>query len=179
MAVARDVAIPVNTRALLFSGEGADGKAYVARVSDEGKVSVAESPATAPPGTTPFTLASDSPLEVGPNPTFQETVSSAIGNGLTLKIQFIAAGAAGDPSESGSKVEVYWREGAGPTDHLIERLYVSGATVYESLPDTSEARDGTPLNGDGSTTKVVVRRERLSNSAQEIDAVLRGYTETT
>lgn len=178
MAVERGVAIPAGTRTLLFAGEGVDGKAYTIQVEEDGKLRVASTPPTPPAGTTEFVLSADSPLEVGPNPTFQEKTSAAIANGETLKLQFVAGGAQGDPSESGSKVEVYWEEGAGPTRHLVERIYLSGATVYVSLPDVSKARDGTVMTGDGTNTKLVIRRERLSNSAQEIDAVVRGYTES-
>lgn len=177
LAVAPDVAIPANTRSLLISGRSYDGKSHVAEVSDIGRVSVTAFPISAPPGTTPFVVAADTPLEVGPNPLFHETLGSVVAASTDLHVQFIAAGAAGDPSERGSKVEVYWREGATPTDHLVERIYISGATVGLTLPDTNQARDGTPMTGNGSNTRLVVRRERMSNSAQEIDAVVRGYTE--
>jgi len=178
LAVAPEVTIPANTRGLLLLGQGYDGKAYPPLISEEGRVSVSSAPPSPPPGTTEFVLSGDSPLTVGPNPTYQETESSVIGSGVSLKIQFFAAGAEGDPSEGGSKVEIYWREGATPTDHLVERLYVSGSTVYETLPDTNTARDGTTMVGNGSNTKLVIRRKRLSNSGQEVDAVVRGYTES-
>lgn len=177
MAVAQDVAIPANTRSLLFSGRSYDGKSHIAEVSDIGRVSVTAFPISAPPGTTPFVVAADSPLEVGPNPSFEETLGAIVADDTDLHVQFFAAGAAGDPSEKGSKVEIYWREGSPATDHLVERVYVSGSTVSLTLPDTNLARDGTTMVGNGTNTRLVVRRERLSTSAQEIDAVVRGYTE--
>lgn len=143
----------------------------------DGALIVAAKPPSAPPGTTEFVLAGDTPLEVGPVPNYQESVSAAIGSSVNLYLQSFSAGAAGDPSEKGSKVELYWREGGGPTDHLISRIYLVGQTVVQTLPNVNKARDGTQMTGDGSTTKLVIRRERLSTSAQEIDAEVRGYTE--
>lgn len=145
---------------------------------EDGTLIVASKPPSAPPGTTPFVLAGDTPLEIGPVPAYHETVSPAIGNGLNLYLQTIAAGAAGDPTENGSKVEVYWREGTGPTNHLITRIYLSGQTVNLVLPNVNAARDGTALTGNGTNTYLVIRRERLSTAAQEIDAEVRGYTES-
>jgi hypothetical protein len=72
---------------------------------------------------------------------------------------------------------VYWREGAGPTDHLISRIYLTGQTVNLVLPNVHETRDGTSMTGNGTNTYIVIRRERLSTSAQEIDAEVRGFTE--
>lgn len=176
LAVVDDAALPANTRGLVFSAvDGSDTVRFVC-CDAEGKLRVAAQPPSPPPGTTEFVLASDTPLAVGPNPSYQESESAAIGNSDNLYIQSFSAGAAGDPSEKGSKVEVYWREGVGPTDHLIGRIYLSGQTVVQTLPDVNKTRDGTALTGDGSTTKLVIRRERLSNSAQEIDAEVRGYT---
>lgn len=146
-------------------------------VESDGAVRVTDRGQRPPPGAVEFVLAADDPLSVGPTPQFHDTESAVITNTHTLYLQVIAAGAAGDPSEEGSKVEVYWREGAGPTDHLVERLYANGSTLFISLPNASKARDGTTMVGDGSTTKLIIRRERLSRSAQEIDAVVRGYTE--
>lgn len=159
-------------------GRDAEDKARFLFTEQDGTLRVASQPPSPPPGTTEFVLAQDeADLIVGPTPSFDETESATIGNGVDLFLQFLSAGAAGDPSEKGSKVEVYWREGAGPTDHLIERVYLSGQTVNVTLPDVHKARDGTVLTGDGSTTKLVIRRERLSTAAQEIDAEVRGYTQ--
>lgn len=142
----------------------------------DGTLRVASQPPSAPPGTTEFVLAQDEvDLEVGPSPTFHESESAVIGNNVNLYLQTVIGGASGDPSEKGSKVEVYWREGAGPTDHLISRIYLSGQTVIETLPDVNKARDGTQMTGNGTNTKLVLRRERLSTSAQEIDGEVRGY----
>jgi hypothetical protein len=177
LAVADGTAIPANTRGLLLSGADAEDVARRLLCDGEGKLKVAAQPPTPPPGTTEFVLAQDeAELDVGPVPAFHETVSAAIANGEDLYLQSVSGGAAGDPSEKGSKVEVYWREGAGPTDHLIARIYLLGQTVVQTLPDVNKARDGTQLTGDGSTTKLVLRRERLSTSAAEIDGEVRGYT---
>jgi hypothetical protein len=161
---------------LAVFGRDAELKSRVVLTEVDGTIRVASQPPSAPPGTTEFVLAGDTPLEVGPNPTFQESESAAIENGVNLFLQSLAAGASGDPSEKGSKVEIYWREGGGPTDHLISRVYLSGQTVYIILPNVNQARDTTAMTGDGTTTKLVIRRERMSTSAQEIDAEVRGYT---
>lgn len=179
LPVVPDATVPTNTRALLWAGQGADDKAYIPRVDNNGKVSVAPSPPTAPPGTSAFTVDASSPLEVGPSPVYEDTNGPIIPSDTDVHIQYIAGGAAGDPSEKGSKIEVYWEEGAGPTRHLIERIYLSGATVAVTLPNTGAARDGTAMIGNNVNTRIVVRRERLSTSAQEIDAVVRGYTEAS
>lgn len=179
LAVADGVAVPANTRALLAAGADAEGVSRYLLCDGEGKLKVAAQPPSPPPGTTEFVLAQDdAELEVGPNPSYHETVSAAIPDGANLYLQAFTAGAAGDPSEKGSKVELYWREGATPTDHLIARIYLSGQTVVQTLPDVNKARDGTQMTGDaGGTTKLVLRRERLSTSAQEIDGEVRGYTQ--
>lgn len=179
LAVQDETTIPADTPGLLILGEGTDGKAYRPRVSPEGRWAVEQYPPIAPPGTTPFVLAADDPLEVGPNPIYHETVGPLIASGQDVHVQFLAGGAAGDPSETGSKVEIYWRIGAPAVDHLVERIYLSGSTVAVILPDANKARDGTTMTGNGSNSRLVIRRERLSVSAQEIDAVVRGYTEAT
>jgi hypothetical protein len=85
-------------------------------------------------------------------------------------LQQIVAGAALD--SKGSKVEVLFDNG---TLHTIERVYVTGFTNFGSYPDTNTARDGVVLVGNG-TNRIIIRRERLSGgSAQEVDAVVRGY----
>jgi hypothetical protein len=178
LAIADGVAVPANTRALLAAAADSEGIGRVLLCDGEGKLKVAAQPPTAPPGTTEFVLAQpEAELEVGPVPTFHETVSAAIPDGENLYLQTFVVGASGDPSEKGSKVEIYWREGATPTDHLISRIYLQGQTVVQTLSDVNKARDGTTLTGDaGGTTKLVIRRERLSTSAAEIDAEVRGYT---
>jgi hypothetical protein len=146
----------------------------------EGRLAVSPKPPTAPPGTTPFTLAvNEAELEVGTGGDVaspHDTLGAIIGNGLSLKIQVVTAGSEGDSSENGSVVEVYWRT-SGPTDHLVERIYILGETVTVTLPEIDRARDGTLFTGDGVDTRIVVRRRRLSNAAQEVDFVIRGYTE--
>lgn len=206
LAVADATAIPANTRSILMMARDPSGnarrlvalkdgdtlngeygqsvlardKTHAARYllsETDGALIVAAKPPSAPPGTTEFVLAGDTPLTIGPVPNYHETVSAAIGNGINLFIQTVSAGAAGDPTENGSKVELYWREGTGPTDHLITRIYLSGQTVNLVTPNINAARDGTQLTGNGTNTYLVIRRERLSTAAQEIDAEVRGYTE--
>jgi hypothetical protein len=176
------IAIPTDGDALTgygipILGRDAEDKARFLFTEEDGTLRVASQPPSPPPGTIPFVLAQDDAnLEVGPVPSYHDTESAVIANNVNLYIQTFVAGAAGDPSEKGSKVELYWREGAGPTDHLIARIYLTGQTVLETLPDVNESRDGTHLTGNGTNTKLVLRRERLSTSAAEIDGEVRGYT---
>jgi len=149
----------------------------VADVNSNNALKVSPSPPVPPTGTTEFALAQDE-AELSVSTTPKETLSSIIANGVTLKVQMLCAGAAGDPSERGSKVEFYWREGSPATDHLIDRIYIVGQTLCFNLPDSSITRDGTSMVGNGTNTRFVIKRERISNSSQEIDAVARGYLET-
>jgi len=151
------------------------------QVEDTGKLVVASTPPAPPAGTTEFVLAVDeSQLNVGAGGDVSSphtTLGSVIASGVTLALQLITVGSEGDPSESGSKVEVYWREGVGPTDHLVERLYVTGETVTLSVPSITKARDGTIMTGNGVNTRLVAVRTRQSTAAEEVDFVIRGYTE--
>lgn len=158
----------------------ADVARYVL-MEDDGTVRVASQPPSPPPGTTEFVFAvDDAELDVGSGGDVSSphtSLSPIIGNGLSLKLQQIQAGTEGDSSENGSVVEVYWREGGGPTDHLIDRFYVVGTSIQVPLPDTNKARDDTVMTGDGTTTRLAVVRRRLSVSALEIDFVVRGFTD--
>lgn len=162
------------SRSVVTSSDGSRDVSVVEDTADglnrfaiSGKVSV-----TAPPppiGATPITIAADDPLSVSAHDT-----DYIITSGKDLHIQQIVVGAAGDPNEKGSKVTVIFDDG---TEHVIERIYVSGFTNFGSYPDTAEARDGTPLVGNG-TNKLIIRREKLGGTAREVDAVIRGYEET-
>lgn len=174
--LSRNTSIPVGSRGILILGEDASGKAQAAdvrvdsvdsirRLQISGKVSI--SPPTPPPSTTRVTIEANSPLSI----TTTTTTSYTITSGKTFYIQQIACGCEGDTSERGSAIEVYFNNG---TDHLIERVYVNGFTQYGLFPDTSTARDGTAIVGNGTNTIKVTRR-RLSGSSQEVDAVVRGY----
>lgn len=175
-AVKNGVAIPADTPSLLLAGRDATDFSRDVLVEDDGTLRVASQPPSAPPGASEFVLAIlDANLVIGAPPTYHETVSAVIGNGVDLYLQLFTTGAAGDPSERGSRVDLLWREGVGPTDHVIERSYVSGQSVTVILPDVSKARDGTSLTGNGTNTKLLIRRYRLSNSNQEVDAIVRGY----
>jgi hypothetical protein len=205
LAVENGVAIPANTKGTLLHGRDVGGVARslltetdgkpsvaiygrdsgdidrVAQAQDDGKLVVATTLPKAPPGVTPFTFAVDeAELEVGAGGDVaspHESLGAVIANGHTVTIQFVTAGGQGDPSEAGSICSLYWREGVGPTDHLIERLYISGQTVTVQLPSADQARDGTALVGNGTNTRLMVRRERVSTSGQQIDFVVRGFTE--
>lgn len=146
--------------------DAADGKQRLAIV---GKVSVS-APAT-PPSATPVTIAGDTPLSIS---TTQNT-EYVIPDGETFTLSVVEAGAAGDPTEKGSKIEVIYDEDG--TEKIIERIYITGQTVAV-YPDTSEARDGTSLVGNAAGTyKIILRRIRLSGTSQEVDAVVRGYVQ--
>jgi hypothetical protein len=178
LAVADAVARPANTRALLMAGVDAQDVAHLLLTDGDGVLKVANQPPKPPPGTNEFVLAiAEGTLAIDAPPAYWETESAVIGNGLNLYLQLVTAGAAGDPSERGSRVDLLWREGAGPTDHVIERIYISGQSVTITLPEVNKARDGTTLTGNGTNTKLVIRRYRLSNAEAEVDAIVRGYTE--
>jgi len=185
MAVADGSPIPANTRSLLASGIDQTGDARRLQLVEDaqepgqyrllmsGKVSISAPPV--PTGGTPQTIVADNPLAISQavSPYLNEW---DIPNGEKLIIQQIIAGCQGDPSADGSKVEVYYWDGT--TEHLIERIYVTGQTQFGAYPDTDSARDGTTLNGMPTAGEGTIRfyRSRLSNSSQEIDGVLRGYT---
>jgi hypothetical protein len=134
------------------------------RLAIQGKVQV--TPPVAPPTATPVTIDASIPLDVGSHDT-----TYTITSGKTFVIQQIVAGAEGDPTEKGSKIEVYFDDG---TERLIERIYITGFTQYGVYPDTQTSRDGTILAGNGSN-ELVVRRQKLGGSNKEIDVVIRGY----
>jgi hypothetical protein len=134
-----------------------------------GKVSISKPPT--PDGGTPKTVSADTPLEISQAVSPHDT-EYVITDAKTFTIQQIVIGCQGDPSADGSSVEIIYYDGT--TEHLVERLYVMGASV-PFYPDTSTSRDGLAMTGNGTSKKVIVRRIRLSNSNQEIDVVLRGY----
>lgn len=122
----------------------------------------------APDGSTEVVYAGDTPLDISGTETSEYTIT----DGTTLYIQQVAAGAEGDPTAKGSKIEVYFYDG---TEHLFDRIYVTGATVNLVYPDASKCRDNTVMVGSGTDNKLRVRRTRMSGSLQEVDAVVRGY----
>jgi hypothetical protein len=176
--LARNTTVPAGTRGLLVVGEADDGKAQaievrvdpadsIRRLQIAGKVTLTAP--VPPPSTTAVTVSANSPLSI----TTDHTTEYIITNGKTLYIQQIACGSEGDTSERGSAVEVSYFDGT--TEHLVERIYINGFTQYGVLPDTSTARDGTVMTGNGTTKTLRVKRRRLSGSSQEVDAVVRGY----
>jgi hypothetical protein len=143
-----------------------DEEDEIYRVAISGKVSVQIPPP--PAGGTPVTFAqNDANLDVSSSHDTTYTIT----NTKTFVVQQVVVGAEGDPNEKGSKVEIYYNNG---TEHLVDRIYISGTSLYGSYPDTSEARDGTSLVGNGAHT-LIIRRTRLGGAALEIDAVVRGY----
>ena len=176
LSIVDGVAIPASTPSLIISGRDAQDYAHNLVTDGEGVLKVSNQPPQPPPGTTPFSLAvAEVDLEISAPPAYHDQESAVIGSGLVLYLQTFASGAAGDPNERGSRVDILWREGVGPTDHVVTRMYIGGQSLSFTLPDVKAARDGTSLTGDGSTTKVVIRRYRLSNAASEVDAEVRGY----
>jgi len=178
MDVALDVARPANTRSLIFAGlddidyvrvpsvvvDSEDGKN---RIAIEGKVST--SPPEPPAATTPVTIDGSNPLDL----TGTDTEDWIIPNGETFTLTQLIAGAEGDPTEKGSKVEVRYVDSSS-VEHLISRVYITGFTT-EIYPATSQTRDGTSLTGDGVTTAIRIYREHFGGGTRELDAVVRGY----
>lgn len=162
-------------------GKTADDIFRYLACEESGRLLVASSPPVPPAGTTEFVLAvNESELTVGSGGDVSsphDTDSSTIGSGVDLTLQLIEVGTEGDPNESGSMVEIFWVEGAGATEHIVERALVDGATIAVPLPEITKARDGTVMTGNGTNTFLRVRRTRLSNAAKIIDFAIRGYTE--
>jgi len=162
---------------IYIHGKSIDGKAIVPNIIQDdvsdyqslyvtGKVSLV-SPMP-PVGKTQITIDNSSPLSIASTSNVKYTIAS----GSTFVLQQIIAGSEGDTSERGSVVEVYY-SGSDLSSHIVSRVYVSGFTTFIQ-PNTSQARDGTSLGGDG-TAYLVLRRRRLSGAAQEVDCVVRGY----
>jgi len=128
-------------------------------------------PPQPPTGSVAVTIDASDPLEVSGNPLIEEA-EYTIPDAKAFYLQFVAVGAAGDPTEKGARVEVFYAVGA--TRHVLERYYLTGFTLAVAHDDVAEARDGTVMVGDGSTTKIIVKRQQMSK-AGEIDAVVRGY----
>ena len=179
--LARDTSIPSGSRGFLMVGEDGSGVARAVdirvdpndskrRLQIEGKVLAVTTP-IAPPSSTTVSIAADSPLSI--NTTTDTTYT--IPNGVTFYLQQVVGGSEGDTSERGSVIEVFYYDGT--TNHIVERVYVNGFTTYVAVNDLSKSRDATSMVGDGSTKLIRVRRRRLSGSAQEVDAVVRGYVQ--
>lgn len=176
--VALDTLRPANTRALLISG--LDDTDYIRvptvtpdtedgrnRVEVSGKFTL--TPPEPPAATTPVTIDGGNPLDLSGT----DTEDWIIPNGETFTFTQLIAGAEGDPTEKGSKVEVRYVDSSS-VEHLISRVYITGFTT-EIYPQTSQARDGTALTGDGVTTAIRIYREHFGGGTRELDAVVRGY----
>jgi hypothetical protein len=109
----------------------------------------------------------DTPLDMSGN----NQTTYVITNGKTFYLQQIVAGSQGDPTENGSRVELFFYDG---TEHLVARIYLTGFTTFITYPQLNEARDGTAMSGNG-TNYLILRRTRLSGGNQEVDAVIYGY----
>lgn len=180
MPLARDTAIPASARGLLGMGEDPGGVARALdvrvdaldgrrRLQIEGKFSL--TPPEPPPSTTKVTITFAGALSI----TTDQTDNYVITASKRFVVQQIVAGCEGDTSERGSVVEVIYFDGT--TEHLVERIYLNGFTT-EVYPATELSRDGTILEGNGTTKTIRVKRRRLSGSTQEVDFVVRGYEYT-
>lgn len=137
--------------------------AGIRRIEIAGKVTIVGS--SPPPATTPAVIIGDTPLVVGSDDT-----SFVIPDGETFHLQQLTAGNE-DPTK-GAVITLLFDNG---TEHVIERIYVSGSSVSIGFGDVTLARDGTALLGDGVDT-IVLRREKFSGTNIAIDSVARGYT---
>lgn len=140
------------------------------RVPFVGKVSLA--PPVVPPAAvrkTIFTADADLVLNGAGSPDDQTLV---ITNGKTFTVSTVEGGAQGDPTESGSRIDVIYYDGT--TEHLVSRLYVVADTTPQS-PQTDTALDGTVMTGDGSTKTIIMRRIRLSNGGQQLFGLVVGH----
>jgi len=179
MDVVPDVAMPAGTRGLVIAGKDLSGFTRFPTISVDpddskrrveviGKVSI--SVPSPPPATTSVQINADTPLSISGT----STAIYIIPSGVTFHLQQIVAGCQGDPTESGSKIEIFYRDSSS-VGHLIERVYIQGFSAFGIYPDTVKSRDGTTMVGNGTTTQIRVNRVRLSGSSQEVDAVVRGY----
>lgn len=130
-------------------------------------------PPVCPPGATEVNIYADSPLELS-NSNSPHSTEHIITNSKTFKAQRVIIGAGHDPSEKGSQIELIYYNG---TEHVVARYFVENQTFEIHLGDLSKARDGTSMAGNGTTYKFIVRRTRLSSSAQMVDAHVQGYEE--
>jgi len=145
-----------------------DGKK---RLDVSGKVSIVE--AQPPPGATAIQISADTPLIITAGITPHDT-DYIIAVGSTFTLLTLIGGSEGDSTENGSRIDIVYDNGS---EHLVSREYVAGFSNQIS-PDTFKARDGTVMVGTG-TEKIIVRRIRLSGGSLEIDAVVKGFEETT
>lgn len=172
------VAIPALTPGLITAGKADDGKARyletrfdsadnVHRLQVSGKVSLVAS--SGPPTAVNVQLVSDTPLIIAATSTHSYTITA----GKTFTLIQVEAGAEGDPTENGTKIEVIYKD-AALVEHLITRVYVAGFSQFFIFPTTSKTRDGTTMTGTG-TQQILLRRTRLSGGSLEVDALVRGF----
>ena len=150
----------------VVSGVDSTGAVKQMAVSSQGAINVTVVGSVPPDGVEGVSIYADSPLVVGSHDT-----TYVIPNGEHFVLQQFTAGNE-DPTK-GAIVTILFDDG---TEHVIQRGYLAGFTVDFPLPNIAEARDGTILTGNGTNT-IIVRREKLSGTNIQIDAVVRGYSE--
>lgn len=171
LSIQPDVAIPADTPLLLAGASDAASVARLLQVDGSGRLKTVVAPASPPAASTPISI---SQPEANLNVSNFANTDYVIPNGQTFYLQQLTAGAEGDPTEAGSRVDVLYLDAAS-AEHLITRIYVAGQTLSVAYADVSSARDGTALAGNGTTTRIRLRRIRKGGGSQEIDAEIRGY----
>lgn len=137
--------------------------ASIYRLEVQGKVQTIG--AISPPSTNTARINADAPLTAGSHDT-----SFVIPNGETYHLQQITAGNE-DPTK-GAVFEIIYDDG---TEHVIARVYTAGQTISVGYSDLVQARDGTPLTGNGSNS-IIVRRVKFAGSNIAMDCEVLGYT---
>jgi hypothetical protein len=158
--------MPINPSNQILGLNG-DGTVREVAVDAEGNLRTATAPAAAPENSTPALISADTPLSVGSHDTV-----FVIPDGEVFHLQRLIASNE-DPTK-GARITILCDDGV--SEHVVFRAYYAGFVVPVELPDTSEARDGTSLFGDGSTKTIILRREKLVGANIEIDAQVQGYT---
>jgi hypothetical protein len=179
LAVVDGALLPANTRGITFAGIDDEGKTQFIALEADGKLKSTSVPPTPPANTIETVYAQEeSDLEVVTPSGNPHNTDFIIPTGKTFYLQFFSGGSEGDPSEKGSKFELFYIDSSS-VSHIVTRQYLYGQSLSGTFPDTAKARDGTTMVGNGSTTKMRIRRERLSNATGEIDVEVRGYLKDT
>lgn len=169
-----------DTQPVLVIG-GKSDQSDIARpilLDDYGAVKTVNTPPVPPPNATAVAVSQDDTYLSIDGTDSPDDTEYTIPNGKTFYLQNLLGGAEGDPSEKGSRLDAVYIDSSS-VEHVISRLYLVGQTISSVFADTPVARDGTQMNGNGSSTKIVLRRIRLSNAAQEVDGEIRGYIKDT
>lgn len=162
---------PFDGAPIVIGGKDDSGNVKTSTIDDSGRLRVIQASLVPPVGANPFTVSiPDADLSFI---TTNDYDGPLVPNGETLFLQLALAGSELDGS--GNRVDLIWVEGAGATEHLIERFFAHGPSQSYILNDIDTARDGTVLTGNGSNTFLRIRRVRLSGSAMQCDVSVRGY----